>query len=277
MRRRPWPIVILAFFQIFCEPVSNVLLSAYWSHLSPQVYLQIFIAHKHWMALFYIIVLPPIMGLSVYAMKKWSYAIFVAGALFMLYRNLGAVAAHPVSLAPLLAFYLGNILFVCYFLLPPVIKPYVNPRLRWWETKPRYLVNYTGTVETIDGLQPIRLVDLAEGGTFLITHKPLNVGMDYDLSFETENGVNINLKGKPVFSRLVADVGLGYGFQFIDLRSSVRGPLVATIRKLKKAHTPTRNGTTITLKQDFILWLKGLPTGKGFVPRADSQMAARTK
>ena len=277
MRRRPWPIVILALMQIFCEPISNVMLSAYWSHLSPRVYLQIFIAHKHWLDLFYIIVLPIVMGLSVYAMKKWSYAIFVAGALFMLYRNLGAVSAHPVSMLPLISFYLGNILFVCYFLLPPVVKPYVNPRLRWWETKPRYLVNFTGMVATVDGDQPLRMVDLAEGGAFLVTHKPLNLGADYEINFVTDEGITIHLKGKPVFSRLLADVGLGYGFQFIDLRSSVRGPLVSLIRKLKKARTPTRNGTAMTAREDFILWLRGLSTGKGFVPRPDSPILTRAK
>jgi len=57
-----------------------------------------------------------------------------------------------------------------YFLLPAVRAAYFNAKLRWWETKPRYLVNIPASFGR-KGASSARgtMVNLSEGGAFLKT------------------------------------------------------------------------------------------------------------
>jgi hypothetical protein len=290
MKRRPWPIVILAFLQIFCEPVSNFLLSAHYSHMTPACYWAIAVAQNQWLALSYILLLPVVMGASVYAMKRWSYGIFVAGATWMLFRNLQLDNVATISFPIFVSLYLGNIAFVGYFLLPKVVRPFINKQLRWWETKPRFIVNFMGRVVAMNseaGSEEIRLLDLAEGGCFIASVQPLNVNKLFELRFSTDTESLIALKGRTVFSRKLnseRDVSAtaagfmhGYGFQFTEIAPDHKKSLAAVLQKLQKAKAPQLSSATNS-KDDFLNWLKDLRHSRsGLVPQLETRPPVPSK
>lgn len=270
MRRRPWPIVILAAFQAILEPINNLFLNAWFSHVSPRVYLAYFIENRQLLSLFYLFILPPIMGVSAYAMKKWSYYVFVAGATWMLFHNFGLVREGNIALSYAIAIYIGNVGFVSYFLLPRVHAPYMNPKLRWWESKPRFLVDWPCRVSSASDSESLscRVQDFSEGGVFVTSSDAIAMEQVIELRMSTPSSEILTLKAKPVFSRPVQN-GLGFGLQFVDLDKTTTKRLSMVSKELKKSGVAFRNG-----KDDawgaFKAWVFRLATtGKGLLPEAE--------
>lgn len=271
MRRRPWPILILAFLQIFVEPIYNVFLSSYLSHAGPVAYLQHMAARGRWADLFYILVLPPIMGLCVYAMKRWSYALFIAGATWMLFKNLQVAQAGAVSMAWFILYYVGNIAFVGYFLAPAVVRPYLRRELRWWESKPRYLVDYDAVIATADGEVRGKIQDFSVGGVFVTTAKPIDMSTVHSLRI-TGSGVDLEVTARPVFQRptSMTDSPYGYGLRYADLSAKAKADVLGHAKALRKAHALTLL-RPIDAWTDFKTWLKELVrTGHGLMPRTET-------
>lgn len=272
MRRRPWPILILAFLQIFVEPIYNVLLSSYLSHVEPHVYLQHLMRRGRWMDLFYITVLPPIMGLCVYAMKRWSYALFIAGATWMLFKNLQVAQTGTVSVAWFVLYYLGNIAFVGYFLAPAVVRPYLRRELRWWESKPRFLVDYDAEISTDEGDVRAKVQDFSIGGVYVTAEKSLEMNATYQMRIASD-GVELNVTARPVFHRATSSAPFpyGYGFRFQQLTSDAKAAVKAHAKALSSANAKTLYRPVDTWT-DFKNWYYDLiHSGRGLMPRLESE------
>jgi hypothetical protein len=174
MKTRPWPIVILALTHIFA-PIVNMSYSAYLQKMDLIAYLQnIFHANGAWKsALVYSSM--PVAGVCIFLMKKWSYPLFLSILAFMFYSNYETWREYPdvFNLPNLLFAYALNLGIVTYFLLPAVREVYFNPRLRWWEAKPRYSVNLASEVECSTGPRKSVVTNISEGGAFVKTSKAL--------------------------------------------------------------------------------------------------------
>jgi hypothetical protein len=273
MVRRPWPIVILAVSQAFFEPFNNIFMNSRLSHVSAQEYLSYFVGHGEWLSLFYILGLPIVMGAAVYAMKKWSYAVFALGATWMLIENFEQVHSGQMPLSVALALYLGNLGFVGYFLLPQVHAPFMNPKLRWWESKPRFIVDWpcrvaSDTPESVSG----RVEDYSEGGVFAVFDQPLE-GFQTGTMQSLRIGVRafnipdeiLSVWVKVVFSR-PSGTGRGYGFQFVETDVEIRRKFKRISRDLKKSGAPFRYNREGSWAS-FVAWGKRLlTTGRGLLP-----------
>jgi hypothetical protein len=245
-------------------------MNAWLSHVAPKVYLAYFIQARQWLDLFYLFALPPIMGLAAYAMKKWSYAIFVAGSSWMLYRNFLEAHHGAMPLFYAIALCLGNLGFVTYFLLPQVHAPYLNPKLRWWESKTRFIVDWpcriTETPEQSG--TSCRIQDFSEGGVFLQTPEPVSMEQIVHIRISPSSNEILALKAKPVFSRPVQN-GLGYGLQFVEIDKVTAKRLSHLARQLHKSGSPFRNEREDNWTA-FKYWAKRLmTTGHGLLPEPD--------
>jgi hypothetical protein len=275
MIRRPWPIVILAAFQCFFEPFSNLFMNSRLSHVTAKQYFNYFIHQHDWLSMFYLFALPVVMGASVYLMKKWSFWVFTAGASWMLIENFAQVKTGDMPLWIAITMYLGNLGFVGYFLIPQVKAPFMNPRLRWWETKPRFYVswpcrlNFEGS-DNVGG----RVEDFSEGGVFVSFERTVDAfqtGVVIPLRFGVRTGdvdELLTVESKIVFSRPVGN-GRGYGFQFVDRSPELRKKIKVVARDLKKKGVQYRGSGETTI-QAFLSWGKRLlTTGHGLLPEAD--------
>src|SRR5262249_47370748 len=94
MRRRPWPIVILALLQIF-SPALSVMLSA-WKLQTP-------VRHFIWMMmkygttgqLFELFGTSLIAAVAIFAVKRWSYPVFLTIFAWGAYSNISVWHQYP--------------------------------------------------------------------------------------------------------------------------------------------------------------------------------------
>lgn len=284
MRRRPWPIVILAALQVFVEPITNLLFNSWASHTTPSVYIRYFVQHREWLSLFYLFVLPPVMGACVYAMKKWSYGLFIACSTWMLWENFGLVRQGTMPLSYAIAIYVGNIGFVSYFLLPQVTAPYMNPKLRWWESKARFLVDWPVGITPAEATDSRadhsaasgQIRDFSEGGVFLTLPGSLQMDQHVLLRIQPSDWESIEVQGRVVFSRPLGEQ-TGYGLQFTALESQLRKDLSQLAKQLKKSGAPMRGGQESSW-ENFKTWARTLfTTGHGLLPETEAaRMAVKT-
>lgn len=265
MKTRPWPLVILALFQAvapafnlwFCARVLNTSVEAYasalWAESTPR-------------QLFEFYALGPIAGLAIFRTRRWSYPLFLAITSFTAWRNYQSHVAFPglLSLPLLFGAYAANAALVAYFLLPAVRLAYFNPRVRWWESQPRFQVE----LDARAGETPVRIRNLSEGGAFIEAAAGLPQGA-FTLSFEWQ-GERYAIAARVVHRR--AD-GRGLGLQFAPSR-------VFRKRMRALAHRMAAAGCAPTIARgpwhlEFRGWfLRLVRTGRGWVPETPSDVFA---
>ncbi|MBC7693049.1 MAG: PilZ domain-containing protein [Methylotenera sp.] len=146
MLRRPWPIVILALLQIL-TPIANIGMNSWLFHVSLTEFFASF-RHTSFFEIYQTFLLMPVAGIALFAMKKWSYPVFLTSWIVGVLGNaqawrqmIGANLAH--SFAPtwlLLLMIVLNLALLIYFMLPSVRDAYYRPNIRWWENQPRYMM-----------------------------------------------------------------------------------------------------------------------------------------
>ncbi|HVJ64469.1 MAG TPA: PilZ domain-containing protein [Bdellovibrionota bacterium] len=114
-----------------------------------------------------LMLLVAISGLSLMLVRKWSWVLSLAalGSVFVysviLLPNINSKAS--VAIVALLMLLTIGAMGVIFF--SPFRLPYVNPRLRWWETSPRYRVDIK--VKVGDVAQDATLVDISRSGALV--------------------------------------------------------------------------------------------------------------
>jgi hypothetical protein len=268
MYRRPWPIVIFAALLIFVEPVLNVFFDAHAGEMAP-------------FSLFCVLGPPIIMGAAVYSMRKWSYSVFVVCSCVTLLRSFVVIQAAEGDQALATALFLVNVALVSYFLMPAVRAPFLDSRLRWWETERRYLVTLNGRVdhENKNAIESTscQVRDLSAGGAFISMSPgtPLTEGQLIRIRFSPNNRHILSVQSKVVFQRPLEGDASGYGLQFIETTAVTRSMIRDVIRGLHAAGCPSRD-PDLTAWQDFVVWSQTLlATGHGLLPQKSQPKSRR--
>ncbi len=203
MQRRPWPLVILAIFQIF-SPLGSIAASAYvnqvgfgemaaaiWKY-SPVVDLLTFYG------------LPFLQGTFIFFAKRFGYFLVLALAALSIYLNIQEwkIASDVISVPMLILVTSTNAALLVYLLLPSVRAVFMNPRLRWWETPPRYTVNLRAQISKDDGqAKPCTIVDLSTGGAGLQTETEIFKNGETALITFEHAGNTILMRSTVVYGR----------------------------------------------------------------------------
>jgi hypothetical protein len=209
--------------------------------------------------------IPVIGGLLIYSCKKWSYYLYLAiMTIPFIYSYLSWQSQPNQNLgAYLIAFYLINLVVVGYFVLPQVRLVYFDPRLRWWETKPRYKAEFETAITWVDKTAKGEIKNISEGGIFVQTELPINVNGRVNLNFQY-NKTDHNFTGEVVYVNKNSNP-TGYGISLI-LNESESVNLKKLIRDLSE------QGTLITSRvptdeDSFAYWFKRVVSlRKGLLP-----------
>jgi hypothetical protein len=153
-------------------PVGSIAISAYVNKVGfIEMASAIWRFSRAWdLAEFY--ALPILQGLMIFLAKRFGYYIVLALSLFSIWLNFKEwkIASDVISVPILIGVTLTNLALVGYLLLPSVRAVFMNPRLRWWETPPRYTVDLPGQASKVDGHGfPVRITDLSVGGAGIAT------------------------------------------------------------------------------------------------------------
>jgi Tfp pilus assembly protein PilZ len=200
-------------------------------------------------------------GIAIYAVKKWSYPVFFVSILWITIEIIYYFVPH---FKPLTLFFvvilpmLINFLYGSYILLPEVRATYFDPRLRWWETKPRYIYSTRVEINELTGV----MTNISEGGLFLFTPHAFDPNTIVNLKFVILDNPII-LEAKIVYRN---PDGTSHGLQFVNLTKQQKNILKNIIKKLdSEKYAVTRPIPVWT--EDLLSWFKTFfKTGKGLVP-----------
>lgn len=264
MRRRPWVLVILAFLHLLA-PLGNIVLNAlfvkrnvldYLIHAFQFEYLQ-----RNWL----IFIGPFVAGIAIYACKKWSFFVYLVSitALFIFSYSGYLSKADSISLLPVILVYIVNIVVVSYFLIPAVREIYFNPRLRWWESQPRYRCDIPCGWSQDSRSASGTVGNFSINGLFLKSEAFPDDESEASVKMSLGNGEEVLFKGNVILHG--RQDAIGFGFKFIHTKES-QSHAKRIVSELDK------QGLKITYRaagneDSFIYWLKQLlTTGSGIVP-----------
>lgn len=185
-------------------------------------YLRLFVENRGVIGLIRLFAVMPLAGYAIYAIKPWSYPLFLAivgwefYANYQTYREFTAYFSMPLFIFS----YTLSIGLVSYFLVPAVRRYYFNRRLRWWESKPRYATDIRAELELEGNTIECTIKDISRGGAFIEIKSQMIQNTEVKLEFNRDKHHFI------LTSRVVHrlhhddDTVAGYGLEFeLDRRT----------------------------------------------------------
>jgi hypothetical protein len=279
MERKPWPIVILAVMH-FLEPFAKILFYTTLWNMPISRFVSFMIHDTKTIELLLFAAAFPIGGICILAVKRWSlwgYFAIQAVTLFgHIHYHLLAPQAFPLVLISIMT--LLNLIVVSYFLIPAVRIAYTDPKIRWWEAKPRYLVDFRGT--GLQGTKATELIvsNISEGGLFVTVANrlaTLDVAEPVQVEFDFL-GTPYSLVGR-IRHHSVGTTEARYGIQFAELTPGVRKGLRKSMRQLRRLKYK-RQGRTEESMVSFKKWANRLvTTGKGLIPETHRTTSPKTQ
>jgi hypothetical protein len=274
MKSRPWPLIILALIQIL-SPFGTIFFNAFAMGVKPAYVAGWMIHNRTPLQIFEAFALMPIAGMAIFRMKLWSYIVFFVAVFWSLASNLSrwnyATENHsPISFIVVYGLQIG---LAIYFMIPSVRKTYLDPTVRWWEAKRRYLLNIPVTLLSVEGAADMteeqgHLENISEGGALIIDDgHHFKHESKIRLKF-TVATVDIEIPGEIVYCSKKKDSGAStYGVMFEHDRRT-KSHLKRLCRGLDLIGVHHRDKDDIkTVHHGFLHWIIGLAkTGKGLVP-----------
>ncbi len=275
MQHRPWPIIILAFAQVAAFFI-NLWVGARLSNMGLGHFIDVSLTKT---GTSNVLILGGMQFLSAFAIisvKKWSFPIFATIQAMNLYQLYSIHHQYPsrFQLPLALLYSISNIVLVGYFLLPAVRAVYFNPRLRWWESKPRFSTNVFAKFTRIEGNKGKKATcivsTISSEGLYIATTETMEIGQRVSLDF-TYLGTHIkDLQGYVAFGTIANK--RGYAIRCVDSRhqKDLKQMIKALIRQDRELHPQS-------LSKDFKTWLREvLNTGYGIVPEVPLKVDTST-
>lgn len=267
MPRKPWTLLIFATLFVLI-PIGNIVLNYFalagQYEFSDYIYSLITI-DKNRMLLFNFVVPSLIAAYAIYSVKNWSIPVFIA-AIFWLLINIAINVFSTMGTGPafvlILIALMTNLFFLFFILIPNLRKIYFNPKIRWWESRPRFKISTEVKLHSNNGMYNGRMLNFSDGGLFLENSKPLKQDEIYQLEFEIR-GINFNLLGKVVHGNVEK---CSYGIQFHELNIIQKKELENLSDQLLKDKVEEVR-VLKPWQEDFKDWFKTvIKTGKGIIP-----------
>lgn len=173
MKHRPRLLVFLAFFYLLSPVLYPAIISWYFDTPFSEALKQTTAENSLWRNI-EIFVIPVILAGCIFFARRLGYFVVVIGSLYLgtrsVYLFLSTNEMVPTSM--LVATNLLFVMAVVYFLKKNTRAIYFNPKVRWWETEARYVVNFPGTMTRL-GAQPSEVIisDIALGGAAIETNE----------------------------------------------------------------------------------------------------------
>lgn len=265
MKRRPWPLIILALLHVFA-PVGNLFMNSFRHNIPMAQLWNLWWAYLPKMVVSTYVFVPIVAGVLIYICKRWSFYAYLACLALIFAVSLYGFSTdvNLLNFIYLVAVLVVDFFLVAYFMVPAVRQVYMDPRLRWWESAHRYRADLEAEVA---GQGIGQIVNISEGGLFYKTAVQLQDDAAVEIKF-TYNNSNYLVSGIVVHHRMMGDHG--YGIQFQHTHESLK-----LIKKLIRELDEDGRMLTDRLpgeEDSFMAWLRGVFTsGKGLVPKANKR------
>ncbi len=273
MKTRPWPLVILAIAHLLA-PVGNLIINAFLRNVTVWRYFLAMVEPNNVIHASIFLGIPVVSAWLIYMCKEWSYRAYlcVMSVPFIYSYMSWRESSTALPLSALLSFYIINSIVVGYFVLPAVRRVYFDPKLRWWEAKPRFGTHSQTPVSIGDKRFDGLIRNISEGGIFWESTASIPENQELTIEFTGPTG-KFNLKGQAIYHRLQDPIG--YGIKF-DLDPVNEEKLLMLIARLKDEGAILVNRAP-GVEDSFSFWIKSLFKSKrAWLPQSIPPQGAET-
>ena len=261
MKRKPWPIIVISLLHVLA-PFGNIVFNSYrsgrglvqtfqfWYYALPKA---LFITY---------VILPPLAGIFIFICRRWSYWCYVVCLTFIFFSNVYGFWTNMnlLNFITLSIVMLVDILAVGYFVAPSVRQVYFDPRMRWWETAPRYNFDIPGNMSGEESF----IKNVSEGGALVESTHTYPQSHPVELSWDYK-GEAFKMPGKVVYQKPVGSK-FGSGVRF-DHDANSQKRMKTLIKGLHKEGKMIRDRVPGP-EDSFFAWLKKLIQNKeGLFPK----------
>lgn len=250
MKNKP---LIFSLLSILCliEPVIKVLYFKAITHFDFLVILSNLKARDSFVEVFDFWLAFPIAGLLLLKLRKWSYFGFMSVLGYVIYK----IATYEEytwpynSDSPFLYNYVVAFMSLgvfVYFLLPKAREPFFDRKLRWWEPKTRYNVQFSCKLHTSTLTFTSQILNISETGAFLQECSYLKVGDRLDMEFQFL-GQTIEVPVEIIHHRSTAPGPQGFGIKFHFQSLPQKLKLIKVIRVVKNSHAVFHNSKDLKI------------------------------
>jgi hypothetical protein len=124
-------------------------------------------------------------GFGLWEMRRWGWYVFLGANVWLLYWCAWILAQHART------DHKGGLFMIVFVVLcglafrvaREIRVPYFHPRIRWWETNPRYRLSVAVQVKVGDRALKGEILDVSRGGCFIKLREEVKEGEKIDLQF----------------------------------------------------------------------------------------------
>lgn len=266
MEKKPWPLIILGILHLI-EPVGKVLLYSWLWKVPPSTILSYAsLDHPYRTLMFFCSF--PIAGIAILSVRNWSIPLFILIQVLTTIEHYRSWTQIPerIPFYIFAGFTFLNFMAVVYFLIPEVRLTYVNPRLRWWQTKSRYKVQWVCIIRQGDVRSKAVIRNISEDGLFLSTPPQITLDQITPVRVEFCFHKLQFLRDGMIVNESVIEGLPSFGVRFGHVLRKEKRRLRNCMRALDLLQFETRIKSE-PLIRSFICWVSRLlKTGRGWVP-----------
>ncbi len=176
-------------------------------------------------------------GYGLWEMRRWGWHVFLFSNILMIYGNAVIASDYGESHHKVIGFIVSVliILFLVLRLGREIRVPYFLPKIRWWESNPRYRLSVPVSVQrNSNSILTGEILDLSMGGCFIKSRSELAQDESLTLEF-TVFGQTFRFVGTVVWrTQSTVTHPKGIGIKFAPLTRFDRRLLKAVVHRLKK-------------------------------------------
>jgi hypothetical protein len=263
MRQKPFILILLAVLH-WLAPFGNLFINSYRQNISPTYLWSLWLQNSPGYHIFIFVVIPILSGSFIYICRRWSFfAYLVCMAITVITSAMGfRQYSNLLSVLMFVGAILFDVVLVVYFMIPAVKRVYMDPKLRWWETLPRYQYNAQAKILEIGQGQ---ISNISMGGLLLFSE--IDLPEQKKIQLEFGESPHYLVSGRVVYHKQMKEHG--YGIQFDEKHLKAK-TLKSLIQILEKEHKRIIDQTHVAI--NFKQWLKLLfKSGKGILPEFEKK------
>lgn len=265
MYRRPWPFLILAICQLFA-PFISVIIQARLQHVSSMDATASLIRNSTVLELLIFFLVPVMLMIAILVSKKLSYFVLLGAIFFTLSLNLKEWFQNynQTPFLPMFLVVLMNLALFIYFLIPEVRIVFINPRIRWWESKPRYRTNIPGEILFQGFTSPVVIEDLSVGGVGVVARASPDMGSIVEVQWNWSDQLMV-MHGKIAYSRSAGSHQKRLGVEWTQNPNENNAKVLRMIRELRSQGAPETR-VIPSWRVDLANWVVRAKNPKAWVP-----------
>lgn len=246
MKKKPILIIILGIIHLL-EPLSKILFLKFSTGFSFDVVMDNVLSISGIRNIFEFWFLFPVGGVALLSVKNWSYPVFVAVQIYSIFTHLTYEEyswpyVQETPMASSLGLVAFNVAMIMYLLIPKTRQPFLDSRIRWWESKQRFAVKIKCFAEGIytDLKERSEILNISLTGAFVKGMKNVNINDEVILKFDYFDlafSVNAIVKS---YHQYEGEVGWGVEFRFTNWRERLKFNKLMRILKISKTEIEGR-------------------------------------